>query len=70
MTMSPRCDLGEQRAADWPLFDRDRTGYAALDQHLCERHPVHERVALDLAPLHVEALAFGLLPIVETLAYP
>jgi hypothetical protein len=24
--------LGEQRFADWPIFDRDRTGYAALDQ--------------------------------------
>ena len=59
MTMSPRSQLGEQRAADRALLDRNGTTDAFLDHDAGEGQAVHVGVAFDLASLNVEAFALG-----------
>ena len=48
--------LGEQQASNRAILDRNRTA-TFLDHNPGERQPVHERVALDLALLDLEAFA-------------
>ena len=51
--------LGEHRARGGTLGHRNGTAYAFLDNDPVEGQAVHERITLDLALLHVEAIALG-----------
>jgi len=50
--------LGEERAADRALFDRDRARDASLDRDLAKAQAMHVGVPLQLALLNLEAFAF------------
>ena len=52
-------ELCEQGTAFRPLMDRDGPGHAFFDRHTSEREPVHVGIPLNLAALHVEALALA-----------